>query len=230
VTPVLLVVAKAPVPGVAKTRLCPPATAAQAAEIAAAALLDTLDAVVAAGTATPVLALAGELRGAARARQIERALRGWIVLAQRGPTFADRLAAAHADVATRFPARPVLQIGMDTPQVAAALLAEAGQRLAAGAEALLGAATDGGWWALGLRRPTDAEALRCVPTSRPDTGARTARALRNRGLWVEPLPPLSDVDTMADAVAVSALAPHGRFAAAVRAVREPAPRSRVGAG
>ncbi|MEV1289406.1 DUF2064 domain-containing protein [Micromonospora sp. NPDC049679] len=226
---VLLVVAKAPAPGLAKTRLCPPATAAQAAEIAAAALLDTLDAVTAAGAATPVLALAGDLRGAARATEIERSLRGWTVMAQRGATFADRLAAAHAEVAARFPARPVLQIGMDTPQVPAALLAAAGQRLVAGADALLGAATDGGWWALGLRRPTDAEALRPVPTSRPDTGARTARALRDRGLRVEPLPPLSDVDHMVDAVAVASVVPDGRFATAVREVCEPAPRSRIGA-
>ncbi|MGH3885224.1 MAG: hypothetical protein ACRDSZ_01435, partial [Pseudonocardiaceae bacterium] len=43
----LLVLAKAPVPGKVKTRLCPPATPAQAARIAAAALLDTLDAVLA---------------------------------------------------------------------------------------------------------------------------------------------------------------------------------------
>lgn len=50
---VLLVVAKAPVPGAVKTRLCPPATAAQAARIAAAALRDTLDAVRATPGVTP---------------------------------------------------------------------------------------------------------------------------------------------------------------------------------
>ena len=41
----VLVMAKAPVPGRVKTRLCPPLTPDEAAEIAAAALADTLAAV-----------------------------------------------------------------------------------------------------------------------------------------------------------------------------------------
>jgi uncharacterized protein len=212
---VLLVVAKAPVPGAAKTRLCPPATPAQAAEIAAAALLDTLDAVCATPGVAPVLALAGDLRRAVRSRQIQRSLRGWTLLDQRGATFAERLAAAHADVAAHFPGRRVLQIGMDTPHLDPALLDRALRRLNGSAEALLGPALDGGWWALGLRDPNDAEALRTVPTSRGDTGARTRRALRERGLRVETLPSLSDVDTIADALRVASAAPGGRFAAAV---------------
>jgi hypothetical protein len=40
----LLVLAKAPEPGRVKTRLCPPLVPAEAADLAAAALLDTLDA------------------------------------------------------------------------------------------------------------------------------------------------------------------------------------------
>ena len=227
--PILLVVAKAPVAGVAKTRLCPPATLGQAAEIAAAALLDTIDAVVATPATIPVLALTGDLARAAGGRRIERALRGWTVLPQRGDSFADRLAAAHADVAARFPARAVLQIGMDTPQLNLTLLSGGLRRLARGAEALLGPAVDGGWWALGLRDPTDAQALRAVPTSRADTGERTREALCERGLRVGTLPLLSDVDTMADAVAVAARTA-GRFAAAVHAVAALPPESQLGAG
>ena len=218
--PVLLVIAKAPVPGSAKTRLCPPATPAQAAEIAACALLDTLDTVAATPAVTPVIALAGDLSGATRGDQIRRALPGWTVLDQRGSTFAERLGTAHADVADRFPGRPVLQVGMDTPQLHWSLLDAAARRLDNGAQALLGAALDGGWWALGLRDPTDAWVLRAVPTSRPDTGARTRRALRGRGLRVGTLPTMSDVDTMADAVTVAATVPCGRFAAAVFDLRE----------
>ena len=44
--PRLIVIAKAPVPGQVKTRLCPPCTPEQAAQIAAAALSDTLAAAV----------------------------------------------------------------------------------------------------------------------------------------------------------------------------------------
>ena len=77
-------------------------------------------------------------------------------------------------------------------------------------------ATDGGFWLLGLREPGHAEALRAVPMSVPDTGARTAAALRGRGLRLAYAPPLRDVDTAADAWAVARAHPHLTFAAAVR--------------
>ncbi|MGW4460997.1 TIGR04282 family arsenosugar biosynthesis glycosyltransferase [Micromonospora sp. NPDC004704] len=218
--PVLLVLAKAPVAGAVKTRLTPPASPAQAAEIAACALLDTLDAVAATPAVTPVIALAGDLSRATRGGQIRQALAGWTVLDQHGTTFADRLCNAHLDVAARFPGQPVLQIGMDTPHLHWTLLDAAARRLDGGAQALLGAALDGGWWALGLHDPVDARALRTVPTSRPDTGARTRRALGEWGLLVDALPSMSDVDTMADAVTVAATVPGGRFAAAVFDLRD----------
>ncbi|HET6215233.1 MAG TPA: DUF2064 domain-containing protein [Micromonosporaceae bacterium] len=216
-TPIVLVLAKAPLPGFAKTRLCPPATLDEAADIAAAALLDTLDAVRATPGVQPVVAMTGELDRAARAAQLRRALSGLAVLAQRGSTFGARLAAAHADTATSFPGRPVLQIGADTPQVYPALLAVCLDRLAA-ADAVLGPATDGGWWALGLRDPRHAVVLAGVPTSRPDTGERTRLALATRGLRIATLPQLSDVDIVADALAVARQIPQSRFAAAVNAV------------
>jgi uncharacterized protein len=215
----VLVVAKAPVPGRAKTRLCPPASPDQAAEVAAAALLDTLDAVLAVPGARPAVALTGHLPDAARCAELRGLLARTRVLPQRGTGFATRLAAAHADVAALYPGLPVVQIGMDTPQASAGLLAEAADRLRADSvDAVLGPAEDGGWWALGLRDPRAAEALREVPMSTPDTGARTREALRARGLRVGTLPTLSDVDTVADALRVAALAPGGRFARAVAAL------------
>jgi glycosyltransferase A (GT-A) superfamily protein (DUF2064 family) len=214
---VLLVIAKAPVAGLAKTRLCPPATPRQAAAIAAAALLDTVEAVRAVPGVTPVLAHTGWLARAERAAEIERALAGWRLLPQRGAGLAERLAYAHADVATLCPDRPVLQIGMDTPQVSPAVLFAAARRLD-DVDAVLGAALDGGWWALGLRDPGYAEALRGVPMSTPDTGRLTHRALVSRRLRIAALPTLSDVDTWDDAVAVAERFPDGRFAAAVATV------------
>jgi glycosyltransferase A (GT-A) superfamily protein (DUF2064 family) len=197
----LLIMAKSPVPGQVKTRLCPPLTAEEAAEVAAAALLDTLSAALATPGAVPVVALAGVVRR----EDVRDALAECVVIPQRGRTFADRLANAHADVA-RF-GMPVLQIGMDTPQVTPSLLESCAQF----DDAALGFALDGGWWALGLRDPRQAEVLRDVPMSRADTGVRTLEALL--GLRMAILPTLSDVDTMADARAVAAMAPHGRFAA-----------------
>ena len=87
-----------------------------AAEIAAAALLDTLDAVAAAPVAARVVAFTGDLDAAAGATEIRQRLESFTVIPQRGDDFADRLANAHADSADGY---PVLQIGMDTPQVTA---------------------------------------------------------------------------------------------------------------
>ncbi|MEV4056785.1 DUF2064 domain-containing protein [Amycolatopsis sp. NPDC049688] len=216
---VLLVVAKAPVPGLAKTRLCPPATPAEAAEIAAAALLDTLDAVCAVPGAVPVVAMTGDLGAAARSTEIGAALRRAFVLPQRGRDFGARLANAHADAAAAHPGLPVLQIGMDTPQVTPESLAAAAAPVRHGDhDSVLGPAVDGGWWALGLAEPRHAQVLADVPMSRDDTGIRTLQALVACGLRPTGAARLSDVDTMAEARSVSAACPGSRFARAVAAV------------
>ncbi len=222
--PVLLTVAKAPVAGLAKTRLGRVVGDRAAARLAAAALLDTLDAVLATPGTRPVVALTGRLGDAERAAEIAEALAACTVIPQRGEDFAERLANAHLDVAARFPGVPVFQIGMDTPQLRPRVLAGALAELD-GTDAVLGPAEDGGWWGLGLRRPADAVALRAVPMSRPDTGAETARSLRDAGLRVRHLATLSDVDTVDDARRVAATVPASRFATAVAAL-EPAGAAR----
>ncbi|MEU2615834.1 DUF2064 domain-containing protein [Micromonospora sp. NPDC007271] len=223
---VLLVMAKAPVPGAVKTRLCPPATPGEAARIAAAALRDTLDAGRALPGVTPVLALRGRVADAEDGSDLTAALAGWSVLAQRGGDLGDRLANAHADVATAWPGRPVLQIGMDTPQLTPGRLLAAVRRLDL-ADAVLGPALDGGWWALGLREPRQAAALRAVPMSTARTGRRTWAALARRGLRTLALPVLRDVDEWPDALAVAAEAPASRFARQVARLRPvPAPDGR----
>ena len=220
----LLVLAKAPVPGEAKTRLCPPATPTQAARIAAAAFLDTLDAVLAVPDVIPVVALTGDLANAVDGAELSARLHAITVLDQRGRTLGQRIAAAYADTAAVVGHRPVLQIGMDTPQIDATLLSKCLDLLDGdGVDAALGLATDGGWWALGARRPELADLIADIPTSRPDTGARTMAALQASGCYVVELPELSDVDTWEDALVVAAEVPNGRFAAAVARARELAP-------
>ncbi|MCA1693342.1 MAG: DUF2064 domain-containing protein [Actinobacteria bacterium] len=212
----MLVLAKAPVPGKVKTRLCPPANPAQAARIAAAAFLDTLDAVLAMPDVTPVVALTGDLAQAIDVEALTERLRATMVIPQRGTTLGQRIAAAYADTAAVVGDRPVLQIGMDTPQVDTKLLSHCLDLLGSeGVDAALGAATDGGWWVLGVRRPELAGLIADIPTSLPDTGARTLSALRASGCRLIELPELSDVDTWDDAVAVAAEVPDGRFAGAV---------------
>jgi glycosyltransferase A (GT-A) superfamily protein (DUF2064 family) len=213
----LLVVAKAPVPGLAKTRLTPPATPEQAADIAAAALLDTLDAVRCTPGAVPVVAMTGNLDWACRADEIRAALASITVIGQRGPDFAHRLANAHADAALCCPGLPIVQIGMDTPQVTPELLSGTAALLA-DADVVLGPAVDGGWWALGLRNPFHANTLRNVPMSREDTGARTLAALSRQHTNIMIAATLSDVDTVDDALRIAEQTPRGRFAPAVAAI------------
>jgi glycosyltransferase A (GT-A) superfamily protein (DUF2064 family) len=220
--PQLLVLAKAPVPGRVKTRLCPPCTPGQAARIAAAALADTLDAGTEASAGARVLVVDGRYPVPA----------GWATVAQRGGSLGDRLAGAFAD--TGAPGTAALLIGMDTPQLTTGHL-DAALRLIGradgpdvdGPDAVLGLAADGGWWLLGLRDRRHAALLRAIPTSTPATGRLTLAALRRRGLRVRLLPELCDVDTVADARSVAAMCPPGsRFAAAV-AAEVPSPQAAV---
>ena len=207
-----LIVAKAPVPGLAKTRLAAALGDRVAAGIAAAALLDTLDAVADTPLATKVVAMTGDLASACQSEAIRERLSGFTVVEQRGDSFADRLANAHADAASAAGPMPVLQIGMDTPQVTAELLTRCARALL-GAHAVVGPARDGGWWLLGVADAATAECLRLVPMSRPDTGALTYAALLQTGSPVTVLEELADVDTVADISVVRAdCQPSGRFA------------------
>ena len=214
----VLVVAKAPVPGLAKTRLAASVGDRAAASIAAAALLDTLDAVADAPVAERVVALTGSLDDACAGAEIRSRLADFTVVPQRGATFADRLANAHVDAATASGGLPVLQIGMDTPQVTDELIGECARELLA-ADAVLGLARDGGWWVLGVTAPAMADCLRTIPMSRADTGAVTLAALGDTAANVSLVPTLADVDTVDDVERVRRdCAPNSRFAHATRGV------------
>ncbi|KDN76864.1 DUF2064 domain-containing protein [Streptomyces olindensis] len=193
--PTLLIIAKEPRPGRVKTRLTPPFTPKEAAELAEAALADTLRAVAATPASRHVLCLDGTPGPWLPP--------GFDVVRQCAGGLDERLADAfaHCD-------GPALLIGMDTPQVTPELLTVD----FSDCDAHFGPAEDGGYWALGLARP-DPTLLRGVPMSTSMTGAVQRNRLVSAGLRVRDLPRLRDVDTAADAHAVAALAPHGTFAA-----------------
>lgn len=213
----MLVLAKSPVAGRVKTRLGAHVGLHEAAGIAAAALLDTLRACTdAVGVRSCHLALAGDLRDGVRGQEVARALDGWTVRPQRGREFAERLVNAHLDLATG--PGPVVQIGMDTPQVTPLLLVDAA-RGTREHDAVLGPAEDGGWWVLALGDPRHAAAIADVEMSTPRTHDDTRGALAGAGLRVGTTAVLRDVDTAADADAVAVQAPDGHFARAWTAVR-----------
>ncbi|MCF2528749.1 TIGR04282 family arsenosugar biosynthesis glycosyltransferase [Yinghuangia soli] len=197
----LLVIAKAPVPGRVKTRLTPGLTHREAADVAEAALADTLEAVRATPAARRILVLDGV--------PSPWFPTGFEVVPQCAGGLDARLAAAFA-----LCRGPALLVGMDTPQVTPALLGSVDWDAA---DAWFGPAADGGFWALGLRRP-DPELLRGVPMSVPHTGAAQRSRLTAAGLAVRDLPQLDDIDTADDLAHVAALAPHTRTARLARAL------------
>ena len=195
----VLVLAKSPVAGRVKTRLCPPCTPDQAAALARAALADTLEAV-------------GATRGVARILMLDGPVGPWLsagveVRAQAGRGLDERI--AHAFAGVRGPA---LLIGMDTPQLTAELLEHAtGELLTPGVDATVGPARDGGWWSIGLRRP-DPRAFLGIEMSTPHTGRLQRARLTELGLQTRVLGELRDVDEFNDAIEVAAQVPRSRFA------------------
>ena len=104
------------------------------------------------------------------------------------------------------------------PQLTPALLTAAvDQLLSAGTDAVLGLAADGGWWALGLRRP-DPSLLLAVPMSTATTGAAQRARMADAGLSVAALPVLIDLDDADDARTVAAQCSATRFAEVHRAL------------
>ena len=196
----LIVIAKEPIPGRVKTRLVPPLTFEQAADVAAAALADTLAVASEFPCSKRVIALDGQPG--------DWLPNGWTVLPQVAGGLDARLIAAFEAVDG-----PALLIGMDTPQV------ELGHLLAADLErhdACLGLATDGGYWSIGLRDPSLARPMISgVPMSSNYTGATQLDRLRSARLSVQLLNQLTDVDTFTVAREVAEAAPGTRFATAL---------------
>jgi rSAM/selenodomain-associated transferase 1 len=199
----IIVIAKAPEPGRCKTRLSPPCTPEQAALLAAAALQDTLEAVAASRACRRVVALDGDVG--------DWLPSGFEVVAQRGRGLDERLTAAFMDVA-----EPALLVGMDTPQLTAALLNDSLATLEK-TEAVLGHTVDGGFWAVGLQRSFPS-AFAGVPMSTAWTGAAQRRRLEALGLRVATLPVMNDVDYISDAIEVAAQAVDSHFASTFRAL------------
>jgi hypothetical protein len=133
------------------------------------------------------------------------------ILAQRFGGLGERLAGAFADVD-----EPLVLVGMDTPQLTVGLLDTALAGVEAGTP-VLGAALDGGWWALGLRTCPEG-AFVDVPMSSSTTLLHQRTRLRACGVDPVPLARLRDVHRWSDALQVAAVAPNGRFARTIRSI------------
>ncbi|MFI1464144.1 TIGR04282 family arsenosugar biosynthesis glycosyltransferase [Nocardia carnea] len=178
----VLVVAKAPVPGFAKTRLCPPLTPVQAARPAAAALLDTLDAVRVCPVVTRMVAFAGDLGTAELGDEIGCALAGFDVKKQRGSGFGTRLANAHADAARAGLAADGgwWALGLTDPR-AARLLADVPMSTSRTGEATRNALRDSGYRIGTLPTLTDVDRYTDAVAVAADCTGRFAAEVRALG-------------------------------------------------
>jgi glycosyltransferase A (GT-A) superfamily protein (DUF2064 family)/SAM-dependent methyltransferase len=194
----VIVLAKEPVPGRVKTRLQPDFSAIEAAQLAAAAIEDTVAAVRTCSAPHRILAWEGKPAPWQD---------GFQVVGQSAGTLNRRLAAAFAAAVAEPTDEPALLIGMDTPQVTAQLLDSDWE----GADAVLGLSDDGGFWAIGLRYGHPAGLFDGIPMSTNRTGSAQLARLFDLGLTVKLLPPLRDVDRPADAEEVARQFPRLAF-------------------
>lgn len=204
----VVVMAKAPVPGRVKTRLCPPLSPDRAARLASAFAVDTWASAVRVAGPLARLAYAGPRQ------RFAPPLRDAAGFAQVGGDLGARI--EHAARAGLALADRAVVIGTDAPGLPPALIAAAAAELAA-CDAVLGPAVDGGYYLIGLRR-CEPGLLADLPWSAPDTLRATERRLRARGFRVARLPVWFDVD---DAAGLALL----RAAIAAGAVDAPATKS-----
>lgn len=192
----LVLVAKEPIAGRVKTRLHPPFSLVQAAQLAAACLADTLQALDGLPATRRILLIDG----------VVAPLTGWQQWRQPSGSLDERIAWCLDRLA-----EPMLLVGMDTPHLDQQVLAPA-FAWPEQVDAFFGPAEDGGFWALGLRRPNGG-LVRGVPMSQPDTGRHQLDRLAGAGLRVQLLPTMRDIDCAADLTVAVPRAP--RLAAAL---------------
>ena len=193
----IIVMAKAPQPGLAKTRLMPALGAAGAAQLARRFLHETLRAALAADIGpvtlcgTPDAPLHFAFEDLLRRLPLQWAAQGEGDLGARMARSLARALRLHDSA---------LLIGTDAPALDAAYLRNA-QHALTSHDAVLAPTADGGYALVGLRR-MHAALFTHMPWSGPEVMARTRQRLLDLGLsWAE-LPLLHDIDEPADLVHV----------------------------
>jgi rSAM/selenodomain-associated transferase 1 len=189
----ILVLAKAPDPGQVKTRLVPPLTEGAAAVLAARLARRMLATACGAGTG-PV-----ELRCAPDTRHpffelCKRQL--GVALAPQGKgELGTRMGRAFRE--TLSSRAGALLVGTDVPDATEADFRIAASALADGADAVLGPATDGGYWLLGLRRH-DPSLFADMPWGTERVAALTRARMSALGWRVVELAARDDLDRPED--------------------------------
>ena len=189
----LLIFAKAPVPGQVKTRLAAKLGPVGAAKLYQRLLCRTLHIACGSSLCPVQLWCAPDTRHGFFQRC--RRVYGIGLYCQQGADLGQRMHHALNTVLRQAPY--AVLIGGDCPSLGEAELQAALMALAAGHDAVLGPAADGGYVLIGLRR-SDVTLFRRIAWGSSAVLTATRRRLRRSGLdWVE-LPPGWDVDRPAD--------------------------------
>ncbi len=185
--------AKAPVAGEVKTRLVPPLTAQEAAELNICFLRDmaaNIDAVSATEAASGLVVYTPAGSESAFDGLLPV---GFTLLAQRGTSLGERLCNATDDLLTRGYGGVCL-INSDSPTLPKSILIRAIESLAMdGDRVVLGAAEDGGYYLIGLKH-AHRNLFNEIAWSTSDVLARTRQRAAEIDLTVQLLPPWYDVD------------------------------------
>jgi len=191
------IVTKRPVAGRVKTRLSPPLRPEEAAGLSGAMLRDAVERCAASPAFATLLSFAPAEEASWFRRSFPEIARQ---RPQRGRGLGERLAELFDALLTPSAgprAASLVAIGSDQPLVSADTIARAHERLAAGADVVLGPDQGGGYCLVGLRAPHP-ELFTEVEMSRAETCAGTVALARARGLAVELLAPGLDVDVAED--------------------------------
>ena len=187
------IMAKAPQAGKVKTRLCPPFSINEAAELYRCFLLDKIAQVRALTRATPAIAYTPD-----EGRTFfEEFASGFVLVPQRGPDLGARLANSFDHLFAGGYAGALL-IDSDTPTLPIGFLQQALDLISTPKiDLVLGPSDDGGYYLIGLRKLYP-ELFERITWSTAQVMPETIRRAEATGLKVTSLPLWFDVDTAED--------------------------------
>ncbi len=191
----LVIMAKEPIAGRTKTRLSPPLTAEQAADLYRCFLQDIICTVEQATTNQPQLTPHIAFSPPQAAQYFQQLAPDFELISQVGERLNERL---HSVFTAAFDHgyQQVAAINSDSPTLPGAYLVKAYELLET-ADVVLGPCEDGGYYLIGLKRPTP-EIILPVQMSTNTVLTDTLDLIKANGLTVDLLPTWYDVDTVAE--------------------------------
>jgi rSAM/selenodomain-associated transferase 1 len=192
-SPCLAVMCKEPQRGKVKTRLAVAIGDDLATELYRCALADTLLLASSIDDVTHVLSYAPPTRDGQR--YFEQAAPSFALIPQQGATLGERISGTLAPLLKNY--SPVVLIGSDSPDLPAEFITRAFEVLRDTADVVLGPASDGGYYLIGLRSMCP-NLFEGIAWSTAVVAQQTRERAAEAGLQLVSLPRWHDLDTVAD--------------------------------